>query len=159
MIIVANSSPLISLAILSRLDLLTELFDEIYIPQAVFIEITESEKPYSEILTHFGKSRVRSIQNTVALSILSHELDCGEAEAIVLALEKDVENILMDEHKGRNIAIANGLHPIGTIGVLLQAKKRDLIKKVKPCLDTLIENNIYISKALYSSSLKVAGEE
>ena len=159
MIVVADSSPLISLALLSKLNLLTDLFDDIFIPEAVFFEITETEKPYSKILAKFGKHKVRYINNTVALSILSHDLDRGESEAIVLALENNIEDILIDEYKGRNVAIVNGLHPIGTIGVLIQAKKSGLIKNVKSCLDTLIQNNIYISNALYSSSLKIAGED
>ena len=158
MIIVADSSPLISLAILSKLELLIKLFDDIFIPEAVFAEITKADKPYSDILTKFANTKVKSIKNKIALSILSHDLDKGESEAIVLALENNIENILMDEQKGRKIAAANGLHPIGTIGVLIQAKKTGLIENIKPHLDKLMHNNIFISDKLYSSSIKIVGE-
>ena len=86
-------------------------------------------------------------------------MDLGESEAIVLAKENDISDILMDEYKGRKIAKDNGLHPIGTLGVLIQAKKKKLIKKVKPERDTLINNHIRISDDLYSTALELAGEK
>ena len=158
MIIVADSSPLISLAIIKQLNLLDKLFDKICIPNAVYNEISISEKPYSEILKKFSEKKIKKVKNRIALSILSKELDLGESEAIVLALENNIENILMDEQKGRRLAVSNGLHPIGTIGVLIQAKNVNLIEKVKPLLDKLIKNNIYISKELYSHALKIVNE-
>ena len=57
------------------------------------------------------------------------------------------------------IVAANGLHPIGTIGVLIQAKKTGLIENIKPYLDKLMRNNIFISDKLYSSSLKIVREK
>jgi len=51
------------------------------------------------------------------------------------------------------------LHPIGTLGVLIQAKKKKLIKKVQPEIDTLINNHIRILDDLYSTALELAGEE
>ena len=66
MIIVADSSPLISLAILSKLELLIKLFDDIFIPEAVFVEITKADKPYSDILTKFANTKVKSIKNKIA---------------------------------------------------------------------------------------------
>jgi len=138
--------------------LLQELFDEVYIPKAVFEEITTTVKPFSDSLADFSKTRIKQVKNKVALSILSHELDLGESEAIVLALENNISDILIDEHKGRRIAVLKGLHPIGTIGVLIQAKKKGYIKSIKPLLNELLQNNIYISKELYKYSLKLANE-
>lgn len=138
--------------------MLQELFDEVYIPKAVFEEITTTVKPFSDSLADFSKTRIKQVKNKVALSILSHELDLGESEAIVLALENNISDILIDEHKGRRIAVLKGLHPIGTIGVLIQAKKKGYIKSIKPLLNELLQNNIYISKELYKYSLKLANE-
>ncbi|MFQ5639060.1 MAG: DUF3368 domain-containing protein, partial [bacterium] len=42
------------------------------------------------------------------------------------------------------MAQAQGLHPIGSIGVLLQAKKTGCIHEVKPRLDKLLANKIRI---------------
>ncbi len=159
MIIVADSSPLISFAILNKLDLLLEIFDEILIPDAVFHEISSWHKPFSIELEKFSRLRIRHVQNTIAVSVISKDLDLGESEAIVLALENNISDILIDENKGRRIAKLNGLHPIGTIGVLIQAKRLGIIQKLKPILDTLIENKIRISQALYQRALELVKEE
>jgi hypothetical protein len=159
MIIVADASPLISFAILNKLDVLDKLFKDILIPIAVYKEITKVNKKYSNKLKSFAENKTKKVKNKLAVELLQKDLDLGESEAIVLAKENNISDILMDEYKGRKIAKDNGLHPIGTLGVLIQAKKKKLIKKVKPEIDTLIENHIRISDDLYSTALKLAGEE
>ncbi|MEZ4644360.1 MAG: DUF3368 domain-containing protein [Chloroflexota bacterium] len=94
----------------------------------------------------------------MAVQLLLNDIDRGEAEAIVLALEKNVPDILIDDAKGRRVAQLNGLYPIGTVGVLLQAKQTGHIQAIKPLLDTLIANRIRISERLYQQSLQLAGE-
>jgi len=159
MIIVADSSPLISLAILNKLYILDKTFDEIYVPTAVYDEITRKNKPHSQELEKFAINRVKQIQNRLAVQLLQKELDSGESEAIVLAIENNITDILIDEYKGRKIAQSQGLLTIGTIGVLLQAKKKGLIKKVKPELDKLVANHRRISQELYDRALELAGEK
>lgn len=75
MIIVSYSSPLISLAILNKLDILERIFDEIYIPNAVYEEIAQQNKPHSKELKNFATNRVKQIQNQLAVQILEKELD------------------------------------------------------------------------------------
>lgn len=159
MIIVSDSSPIISFAIIEKLDVLLKVFTDIFIPKAVYDEITTRNKPYSKILRDFVEDRVKYVNNRLAVEMLNADLDLGEAEVIVLALEQNVKNILIDDYKGRRIARSNDLFPIGTIGVLLQAKKEGFINSVKPLLDTLIRNKIRISKSLYSEALFLAREE
>lgn len=158
MIIVADSSPIISLAIINHLDLLDKIFDNYFIPEEVYREVTEDDKPYSELLKSFLKNKVKKINNKIALSILTAEVDKGEAEAIVLALENSIENILIDDLKGRKTAQHHGLNTLGTAGLLLQAKRQGLIKTVKGYLDLLLKNDIRISKALYNKVLQIADE-
>ena len=159
MIIVADSSPLISFAILNKLNILNQIFDEIFIPTAVYDEITKKNKPHSQQLKNFAINRVKQIQNRLAVQLLQKELDIGESEAIVLAIENNISDILIDEYKGRKIAKAQGLSPIGTIGVLLQAKNKGLIKEVKSELDKLVANHQRISQQLYDKALELAGEK
>jgi predicted nucleic acid-binding protein len=159
MIIVSDSSPLISFVILNKLDILSRIFDEIYIPNAVFEEITQQNKPHSQELKNFAAKRVKHVQNQFAVQLLEKELDTGESEAIVLAKENNIYNILIDEYKGRRIAQTHNLSPIGTIGVLVQAKKKRLIKELKPELDKLVANHRRISHELYKKALDLAGEK
>ena len=69
-----------------KLNILSKLFEELYVPKAVFEEVTSWQKPYSKKLSEFLEGKVKSIQNKLAFVVLSNKLDKGEAEAIVLAL-------------------------------------------------------------------------
>ena len=159
MIIVSDSSPLISFAILNKLSLLEKIFDDLYIPQSVFNEITSQNKPFTQKLQSFTEHRVRQVKNDFAVELLLKDLDVGEAEAIVLAKENNIRDILIDEYKGRKIAFTEGLFPIGTVGVLIQAKKKGFINALKPELDKLVVNHRRISKELYTKALNLAGEK
>ena len=159
MIIISDSSPLISLAIIRKLHLLEQIFDEIWMPQAVYQEIAKKNKPYSSELERFSENRIKDVQNRLAVQLLLKELDIGEAEAIVLALETNIKDVLIDEYKGRKVAQSCQLETTGTIGVLLQAKKKGLITEVKADLDELICNHCRISQPLYEKALELAGEK
>ncbi|MBC8146600.1 MAG: DUF3368 domain-containing protein [Bacteroidetes bacterium] len=159
MIIVADSSPLLSFAIIGKLELIEQIFGEVFVPSAVFEELTVSDKPYSKELKIFLHNKVLAVKNSDLVKMLSNEIDLGESEAIALALERHIPDILIDDLKGRRIAFFNGLFPIGTIGGLLQAKEKKLIDKIKPLLDILIQNDIRIGKPLYRKALKLASED
>jgi len=158
MVVVADSSPLICFAILDKLSLLDSLFDSLIVSEEVYNEVIVPSKPYSDILSKYLNGKVKKVMNTLAVNILCHEIDRGEAEAIVLALEQNIERIFIDDSKGRRVAKKEGLVPIGSIGVLLKAKEKGLIQEIKPLLDDLISHGIHISAGLYDSALQLAKE-
>ena len=61
-------------------------------------------------------------------------LDKGESAAIALALEKNMNFILIDERKGKHIAQRYGIESTGTLGILIKAKQSGLLKEIKPDL-------------------------
>ncbi len=158
MIIVADTSPIISLSVIGKLDLLKDIFEEFIIPEEVYRELTKNDKPYSEMLKSFLKTNVRSINNHIAVEMLNFEIDKGESEAIILAIENNIKTILIDDYKARQVAMYKNLNVIGTIGLLLKAKMSGLIKEIKPLLDNLIAHNIRISNELYLTALSKADE-
>ncbi len=87
------------------------------------------------------------------------ELDLGESSAIALALENPNSLLIIDEKKGRKIAKAMGIDVTGTLGILIKAKSKGVIEKVKPILDKLESANFRISPSLRASVLKQAGEK
>ena len=150
---VINTTPLISLAAIDKLSLLDELFENIYIPNAVFKEATRKGKKNAIVIEDWGKGRTVGITDIKAKSAFELTLDEGEAEVIVLAQEVDAELVIIDEDKARKVANLNGLKVTGTIGVLLDAKKQGKIPLLKPFLDRLMVNGIYISENLYENAL------
>jgi len=157
--VVADASPLIALAILGRLDLLDKLFIEVLVPTAVYQEATQQNKPHAQEIKQFIQDKVVAASNLLDVQKFNNDVDLGEAEAIALALEKGIANILIDDGKGRRFVQSKGLQPIGTIGMLLQAKRKGLIPEIKPLLETLKSNRIRISPLLMQQALLLAGED
>lgn len=162
MTIVSNASPLINLARISKLDLLRELYGERVIPQAVWQEVVldGAEQPGAEQVKTSDWIKVRPIKDERLAQALRQELDAGEAEAIVLAIETEAELLLMDEHLGRETARHLGVRYTGLIGVLRQAKHKRLIAAIKPQLDALRDvAGFRISDVLYRRVLQDEDEE
>jgi len=153
--IVSNSSPLIALAKIEKLDILEY---DIVIPKAVFNETTEPEKEYMKELYEWGKDKVVDVRNRKAVEYLELILGNGEAETIVLSEELNADAVLIDDLKARKIARLRGLKVIGTIGVLLDAKERGRVHEVKPLLEVLMKNKIRISEELHDHALELANE-
>jgi predicted nucleic acid-binding protein len=102
---------------------------------------------------------VASPEDRSRVEALSGELDPAEAEAIVLALERRADLLLVDERRRRRIARTAGLRVTGLIGVLTAAKGAGLIDAVKPVLDALIRDaRFWIRPALYREVLTHLGE-
>ncbi len=81
------------------------------------------------------------------------------AEASALAVELNADRLLMDERLGRAAAMRVGLQVIGVLGILIAAKRNNLIQEVKPLLDALIEQvGFWIDARLYAEVLQAVGE-
>ena len=103
------------------------------------------------------KIKIEKIKDEKSLSYFL-DLDKGEAEAIVLATEKDSDLIILDESLGRFHAKHVGLKVTGTIGVLLKAKQLGYVKELKPLLFELRTKNVWLSDGFIESILKLANE-
>ncbi|HKZ70543.1 MAG TPA: DUF3368 domain-containing protein [Anaerolineales bacterium] len=163
MLVVSNTSPILNLAIVRRLDLLRLQFETVLIPPAVREELRlDSELPgvsEAQAALQSGWLRESAPSNTTLVQTLSLELDGGEAAAIALALEIKPEFILMDETEGRAKAVALGLRPVGILGVLLRAKRDGQIDSVKEIMTGLRqEAGFFIADDLFDAVLREAGE-
>ena len=125
MIVVSDTTPLISLLKIKRVDLLKELFGEVLIPQAVFDELTSDKRFQVEADQICQKEFifVKRVNVPESVNILKRAtgLDQGESEAIVLTDELKADILLMDEARGRNVSAQMGLSIMGTIGILMAA--------------------------------------
>ncbi|PID57397.1 DUF3368 domain-containing protein [candidate division KSB3 bacterium] len=158
MIISADSSPLISLALINKLSVLEQLYREICVPTAVYDEVSRNDKPCSQELKQFVQGKITCVKNTMAVDLLLSDIGTGEAEAIVLALEHQPAMLLIDDLKARKLAKMKGLNIIGTLGILLQAKREGVIGEVKPLIIELLSNNIRIGTKIIEITLQAAQE-
>jgi len=159
--VVSNTSPLINLAWIGRLETLHELYGTIEIPEAVWHEIVVqgAGQPGAKEVSDASWIKTCPVDNKLLVLALHQELDTGEAEAIALAIEQKAELLLMDERLGRETARYFGLNYTGVIGVLIEAKQKGLIGSIKEYLDSLrTMAGFHISQHLYLRVLQDQGE-
>jgi len=157
--VVSNTTPIISLQKILRLDILRELYSEVSIPIAVFQEIEAGRnKFFYQDLSKLRWIHIVEIQDKSGLKLFP-DLDAGESEAILLASQMEAGLLIMDEKLGRFHAKHAGLRVTGTIGVLIKAKKHGLIKTLKPILDELKRKGVWINENLISEILMEVGEQ
>jgi len=156
--IVSNTTPILSFIKIDRLDILKTLYKEIIIPEAVYEELEEGKNKYYVNISNENWIKIFTVKNKSFVEQLEEELDRGEAEAIALSLEISADLLLIDEKIGRKFAEENGLKITGTIGILLKAKKKGVIKEVKPLIFELMEKGNYYKDAFIKIILKQAGE-
>lgn len=159
MILVADASALIALATCDSLHLLEEIFGKVLVPEAVFAEVTACthEKPHSERLRDYLEGKVRAVdmQRFVYLDAYA---DAGETQAMLLYKEIAADYLLIDDKRGRKVAKINQIQTIGSLGVLLQAKRNGLISLVEPLLAQISASAIYMNEDLIKTVLELAGE-
>jgi hypothetical protein len=160
-IVISDSSPLVTLAAIGHLDLLRVLFTTVLVPDAVYREVVAHGEGRAGATEVRDASWIRpeSVENAPLVRALTLSLDVGEAEAIALALECDADLVLLDERRGRQQAERMGLTIAGTLGVLVEAKRQNLMVEIRPTLDALrAEADFWITDALYQRVLDLAGE-
>ncbi|MBN1558799.1 DUF3368 domain-containing protein [candidate division KSB1 bacterium] len=157
MIVVSNTTPIISLASIRKIEILKSLFGEILIPQAVYDEIKAKESyGYEEIDLAF--INVKKVKGQLYKDLLLSQLDLGETETILLAKELKADYVLIDENLAYKIAKNSGLDAIRTLSILLIAKEKGIIDTIKPLLDEMISKGRWYSHKVYDSFLKKIGE-
>jgi predicted nucleic acid-binding protein len=142
------------------MSLIKKLFREVYIPEAVKQEVISGGTDslgVKEIKTEKW-IRARKIKNKLAKEYLLTEIHDGEAEVIILAEELKADIIIMDDKLGRRIAKLRGFKVVGTLRILIAAKKKGLIIEIKPLIEKLKEAGFWISDDVYKAILKESGE-
>jgi uncharacterized protein len=145
--VVSDSTCLIGLERIGKLQILPALFDPIMIPP--------------EVGREFGNSsawmQTENLTDHLLTAALRLVVDAGEAEAIALASEKTCL-LICDDKQARAAAKRLGVTVIGTVGVLVRAKQNGVVSAIKPILDDLEINGFFISHALREEALKLVGE-
>jgi len=154
---VANTTPLIGLAQIGQFDLLRMIFDVVYIAPSVYAGIHRGAgRPGSAEVQRGlaqGWLQIASEWDRSCVEALKIELGEGEAETIGLANAMRVDAILLDERKGRAVADRMGLPVLGTVGLLLLAKRQGANLNLADSLHRLKAVGFRISDALVEKLL------
>jgi predicted nucleic acid-binding protein len=154
MIVVADTSPLNYLVLIDEIDLLRQLFGVVLLPAAVLQELKHPKastkvRAWAEELP--GWIEVCAVQSVPGPLLLS--LDLGEREALQLAIERNIDTILMDEAAGRMAARALRIEVRGTLGILERGGKLGFID-FDSALIKLEETSFRLSPAVRSLFLR-----
>lgn len=158
--VIVNSTPLIALCNIGRLDLLQKVYGRIVIPQAVFDEVTEKD----DSACHQIKQRpdwieIEQISDNSQKQMYRAKLHDGEVEVMILAQEPPTADLLIiDDNAAKKTAKFLGLHVTGTLGVLLRAKRMGLVEKIAPLIEDLCKNGFYVDETVKAMALKQASE-
>ena len=155
---IVNASPLISLAFIDQLDLLSRIFTRVVVPSEVAREVTKERKRKARELENWIAGKVVASTSKTLIELFSTTIDKGESEVLALYYEMPDAIAIIDEEKARKLASRQNIPHLGTLGVLLLAKKFGYIRLLKPQLDNLCEQGIRISSKLYDYILQEAQE-
>ncbi len=155
-IAVTNTSPIITLAGIGQLQLFDALFERVFVPFEVWAEL--DDKP--------GASEPRAL---LALKSVSFHpparipadamwLDPGERAAVALAAAIPGSWILVDELAARRVGRGLGLRVVGTLGILVEAKRQGLISRLRPLVEHMLANGCRLAPDLVASVLASVDE-
>ena len=155
MLLIADTSPIISLMLIKKLYVLEQLFSGYLIPQAVWEELSNNAeiKVFQKELSNLSK-KTKQIKYYFSLS----GIEIGETEAIILYKELKADYLLVDDKKARQTAEILDIKCIGALGVLFKAKQKAVINELRPLFQLLLNKNRYYSKHYLNFFLTQSGE-
>jgi predicted nucleic acid-binding protein len=146
---VFDAGPLIAFHQVDRLELLRHLFARKIVPPEVAREV---EPSLGELPVWMEVKSFRSILT------FPRNLGVGERAAIALATEFSADFVVLDDRRARSAAREHRLMPIGSLGLLVSAKRFGLVTEVRPLMDAMISHGLYASDGLYRQILSLASE-
>ena len=156
---ISNTSPLLYLYRIGALDWLQELFTEVWVPEAVVMELREGRRKGYEVPQPEQLEWVKVIKpGSVPSEWLALDLGAGELAALALALAHRDRIVLLDDGLARRIGQAAGLTVWGTLKVLLEAKARGWTDSIASHVENLEDSGMWISEEVRRRVLVLADE-
>ena len=148
-IVISDTSCLILLTRIGKLDLLQKLYKSVYITPEIECEFNQIIPNFIEIL---------EVKDKQKQMLLEFQIDKGESSGIALALEIPEAIIILDDNKARKIATKLSLKVTGTLGVIINAKKRGFIDDAIKILEDIKNTDFRISTELEKEFLLLTDE-
>lgn len=161
MIVVADAGPLIHLSLIGRIDLLPTLYSRIVVPELVYREVVDQGEDLPGSTELRGASWIDLSSHDPdhhLFHLLRAQLDPGEAAAICLAVDRRADLILSDDRQARLTAERLEMPVKGTLGVLVEARRRGEMDRLAPALAELKRKGTWLSDRLVARVLSEVGE-
>jgi len=156
---ISNTSPLLYLYRIGRIEWLPDLFAAVLVPRAVIIELERGRDRGYDVPAVSGYRWARHTEPQVTPSEwLALDLGPGELATMSLGLEHPDCIILLDDALARRLARAAGLNVWGTLRIVVEAKRQGLIGTVEPVVSELAGSGMWISNEVRERVLTLAGE-
>ena len=156
--VIVNSTPLIALSKVGRLDILRQMYGRVTVPGAVFQEVTVKNDTVRKEILDSEWIDIEAVPDLKDRKMYSAKLHAGEVEVMILAQKMTDHLVVIDDRAARKTAEFLGLKLTGTLGVLLKAKANGLIPKVMPIIECMEAHEIFLSQNLQDKIRKLCGE-
>ena len=155
---VVNASPVIALAKVGQLHLLHDLCKELLVPEAVVAEILAGPPSDPARRAVEGGWGPTVAANRIAPDLLEWGLGTGETAVLAVAMERRPATAVLDDAAARTCAKALGIQVIGTLGVVLRAKRKAIISSAADVLKALRVAGLRLDDNIIRSALEGIGE-
>lgn len=158
-IAVVNASPLIVLARIGHIHLITDVSPNLVVPSGVVHELMQGSHsdPARQWIMRDGQRYIRQVKQTDEL-VAAWDLGLGESQVITYALAHAHTEALLDDAAARACAKALGVKVCGTLGLLLRAKRLGIVQDIKPILTEFARVGFYVGPDMLRSVLGLARE-
>ncbi|MGZ3396352.1 MAG: DUF3368 domain-containing protein [Isosphaeraceae bacterium] len=156
---IVNASPLILLTKVGRIDLLNAEGVDVVVPMPVLQEVSslDPSDPVVRAIDDAGWSVVMP-PALVPASVSTWKLDPGEESVLSVALQNPGCEVVIDDLAGRRCAVAHGIPLLGTIGVVILAKRIGKIVEARTVIEELRGVGLYVKDEVIAGALSQAGE-
>lgn len=158
--IVCDTTVLLYLGRIGQIDLLPLLFDPIWVPESVVLELDMGRLLRRDTVDprSLGWTTLVSVPQAMIDSLPANRLGRGEQEVIAQASAHQGAVAGLDDLRARQLAESLGLTVAGTLGLLLRAKRAGMVPVVRPLVDAVVTQGFHVNPTLYRDILELAGE-
>lgn len=155
---VVDASPLILLSRARQIELLKVLGTRVVVPSAVVAEVQakSSDEAVRALQDHPWLTAVADPPLPDQIARL--QLGAGESAVLGWALSHPGSMAILDDFEGRRCARGFQIPVIGTLGIVLAAKRTGRIAHARPIVETLVAHGMYLSAAIREKALALVGE-
>ncbi|MBR8839276.1 MAG: DUF3368 domain-containing protein [Stigonema ocellatum SAG 48.90 = DSM 106950] len=156
---VVNASPLITLAKISQINLLSQLCSEIVIPSGVVQEINigSDNDPAKIWLSNEGSPWIREVEQ-IDSQVANWDLGLGESHVLSWVYSNPGYEAILDDRAAKNAALALKVPVRGTLGVILLAKQEGIVSAAKPIFEQLAQVGFRVTPEVLAAALRLVNE-